>query len=212
MAKKTTGKTGKSVSSSFVNTARRKRRQRIGFAVLTAFLALGLVGSSVFWVFDFGGPTPPEAGQVQQEMPPEQQIADLENRLQEEPDNVSLLGRLAQLYWQTGRGREAVDTYLKALEIKPGDTEMRRDLALTYYLLGDYNDAVQQIEAVLEKDPQDATAYYYLGQFYAYRSDEGRDVDKGIEALEKFVDLRKEGMEVTKARQMIEELKSGHAG
>lgn len=206
MTKKTTGKTGKSVSSSFVNVARRRRRQKIVFAVLTAFLALGLVGSSVFWAIDFNNSPPPEAGQVQQQIPPEQRIADLEAQLQEDPENVSLLGQLAELYWQTGRGREAVDTYNKALELNPGDHALRQDLALAYYLLGDYENAVQQIETVLEKDPQNATAYYYLGQFYAYRSDDGRDIDKGIEALEKFIELRREGLEVDKARQMIREL------
>ncbi|MFA7467419.1 MAG: tetratricopeptide repeat protein [Desulfotomaculaceae bacterium] len=201
------GKSGKNSPFSFVNVARRKKNQKIVFIVLTAFLALGLVGSSVLWLFSPDS-SPADMGQAQQEIPLDQQIAALESQLKDEPQSPELLGQLAELYWQAGRGRDAVDNYLKALEIAPDDIKLRQNLALTYYLLGDYSDAVQQIETVLAKEPQNATAHYYLGQFYAYRSDDGRDVEKGIEALEKFISLSKEGLDVDKAQQMIKELKS----
>lgn len=201
-------KAGKGDPFSFVNVARRKRNQKIVFIVLTAFLALGLVGSSVLYLFSPDNTPPPEAGQVQQEVPLEQQIADLEAQLQEKPRDTSLMVRLAQAYWQAGRGTDAVSTYQKALEIKPGDVQIIQELALTYYLLGEYDDAVKQMETVLAQNPENPTAYYYLGQFYAYRSDDGRDVDKGIQALEKFIELGGEGLDVAKARQMIEELQA----
>ncbi|KJS12000.1 MAG: hypothetical protein JL56_14065 [Desulfotomaculum sp. BICA1-6] len=207
MFKKTSGKSGKSDPFSFVNIARRRKNQKIVFIVLTAFLALGLVGSSLLGLFSPDSNPAQDVGQVQQGIPLDQQIADLEGQLKDKPENPELLGQLAGLYWQAGRGRDAVDNYQKALEIVPDDINLRQDLALAYYLLGDYNDAVQQIETVLVKDPQNATAHYYLGQFYAYRSDDGRDVEKGIEALEKFISLGQEGLDVDKARQMIKELK-----
>lgn len=207
MVNKTSGRSGKSDPFSFVNVARRKKNQKIVFIVLTAFLALGLVGSSLLWLFSPDSSPAQDVGQVQQEIPLDQQIAALEGQLKDKPENPELLGQLAELYWQAGRGRDAVDNYQKALEIVPDDINLRQNLALTYYLLGDYNDAVQQIETVLAKDPQNTTAHYYLGQFYAYRSDDGRDVEKGVEALEKFISLGKEGLDVDKARQMIKELK-----
>jgi len=178
------------------------------FLVLTVFLGLGRVGSSVFWAFDPGSQPPPEASEVQQEMPLEERIADLETRLKEDTRNIQLMKQLASLYWEAGRGEEALETYRRALEIDPGAIDVRRDLALTHYLLGNYDDAVKQIEEVLKQDPQNADAYYYLGQFCAYRSDEGRDVPRGIEMLEKFIEMRGEGLEVEKARQMIDELKN----
>lgn len=208
MVNKISGRSGKKDPFSFVSVARRKKNQKIVFIALTAFLALGLVGSSALWLFS-PDVSPADIGQVQQETSPEQQITALEEQLKDNPENPALLGQLAELYWQAGRGREAVEQYLKALEITPDDTKLRQDLALTYYLLGDYNDAVRQIETVLAGEPQNATAHYYLGQFYAYRSDEGRDVEKGIAELEQFISIAKEGLEVDKAKQMLEELKPG---
>jgi len=207
MVNKTSGKSGKNDPFSFVNVARRKKNQKIVFIVLTAFLALGLVGSSLLWLLSPDSSPAQDVGQVQQQIPLDQQIEALEGQLKDKSESPELLGQLAELYWQAGRGRDAVDNYLKALEIVPDDINLRQNLALTYYLLGDYNDAVQQIETVLAKDPQNATAHYYLGQFYAYRSDDGRDVKKGIEALEKFISLGKEGLDVDKAQQMLKELK-----
>jgi len=208
MVNRTSGKSGKNDPFSFVNVARRKRNQKIVFLVLTAFLALGLVGSSALWLFS-PDTAPADMGQVQQEIPPEQQITALEEQLKDNPEDPALLGQLAELYWQAGRGNDAVEQYLKAVEIVPDDVKLRQDLALTYYLLGDYNDAVRQIEEILTREPQNATAHYYLGQFYAYRSDDGRDVEKGIAELEKFIGIAKEGLEVDKAKQMLEELKPG---
>ncbi len=209
MVNRTSGRSGKNDPFSFVNVARRKKNQKIVFIVLTAFLALGLVGSSVLWLLS-PDIAPADMGQgQQQELPPEQQIAALEEQLKDNPGDPALLRQLAELYWQAGRGRDAVDQYLKAVEILPDDVKLRQDLALTYYLLGDYDDAVRQIEAVLAREPQNATAHYYLGQFYAYRSDGGRDVEKGIAELEKFIGIAGEGLEVDKAKQMLEELKPG---
>jgi cytochrome c-type biogenesis protein CcmH/NrfG len=211
MAKKSTKKTQKGVSSSFVNVAGRKKQQKIVFIILTIVLGVGLVGSSMFWAF--GGSNSitdnSAATETQPEVTAEEQIKNLEAMLKEDPKNTELMGRLAELYWQNGKARQAVDTYSRALEIKPGDVRLRKDLALTYYLMGEYDKAVSEIEEVLKQNSSDAQAHYYLGQFYAYRSDGGRDVDKGIKELEEFVRLQKEGIDVQKARQMIEELKSG---
>lgn len=213
MAKKNTKKTPKGVTSSFVNVAKRKKQQKIVFLILTVVLGVGLVGSSMFWAFggskNVTGNNGTTQTQTGQQVTVEEQIQNLEAELKKDPRNTGLMGRLAELYWQNGNAGQAVDTYTKALEIKPGDGKLRKDLALTYFLMGKYDQAVGEVEQVLKQNPGDAQAHYYLGQFYAYRNDDGRDVDKGIKELEKFVRLQKEGIDVQKARQMIEELKTG---
>ena len=213
MNKKTSDKPDNSMTSSFADLSRKRTRRKLVFLVLTIFIGLGLVGSSFVWIFAPDNKPPQHAaGQAQPGATPEERIAALETRLKEDAGNTELMRQLGGLYWQAGRGAEALEIYLKAVEINPGDSDVRQDLALTYYLLGDYNDAVRQMETILQRDSANEVAYFYLGQFYAYRSDEGRDVDKGIEALEKFISLRQEGLEVEKARGMIEELKAGNAG
>ncbi len=215
MAKKNTRKSGKSISSSsFVNMAKRKKQQKIVFGILTFVLGAGLVGSSMFWAF--GGRTSfnpkPKAAGAQQQVTVQEQIADLEKQLQEDPKNTRLMGRLASLYWNAGQSQRAAEIYQQALEIKPDDHKLRKDLALTYYLMGEYDKAVHQMEVVVRSNPEDAEAHFLLGQFCAYRSDGGRDVERGIAELETFIRLRKEGIDVQKAQQMIDELKAGQAG
>lgn len=209
MTKKNSAKTTKSVSS-FVHVARRSKKQRIVFIIFTIVMGVGLVGSSMMWAF---GPSGDEGKQANTNLPPamavSERITGLEGQLKEDPQNVGLMGQLAELYWQNGEAEKAVETYLKALGIKPSDAKLSKDLALAYYLMGDYNNAVASLEQTLKQNAGDAEAYYYLGQFYAYRSDGGQDIEKGIQALEEFVRLQKEGLDVQKAQQMIDELKSG---
>ncbi|WP_027364449.1 tetratricopeptide repeat protein [Desulfotruncus alcoholivorax] len=199
---------------SFINVAKRKKQQKIVFLVLTVVLGVGLIGSSMFWAFGSRNNIPNNSSETtaQQQQQPEvsidKQIADLEKQVKEKPDDSDLLGKLAALYWQNGNGQQAVETYKKALEIKPGDGKISKDLATTYYLMGQYDNAISQVEQVVKQTPADAEAHYLLGQFYAYRGDDKREVQKGIKELEEFVKLQKEGLDVDKARQMIQALKA----
>jgi len=210
MAQKHTKRPSTRFTSSFVNTARRKKQQKIVFGILTVILGLGLVGSSMFWAFGGKGdlPTDPRAADVQPEPTLEEKIAELEAQLKEDPQSYRLMLELAGLYRDGGKFQMAVDTYLKAMKINSEDANLRKDLASTYFLMGEYDQAVNRVEEVLKQKPDDAEAHYLLGQFYAYRSDDGRDVERGIRELEEFVRLQKTGLHVDKARQYIEELKA----
>ncbi|SFG88368.1 Tetratricopeptide repeat-containing protein [Desulfotomaculum arcticum] len=199
---------------SFVNIAKRKKQQKIVFVILTIVLGVGLVGSSMFWAFGSRSNMPQNSDtataqqQQQSEESIDKQITDLEKQVKEKPEDLELLARLAGLYWQNGKGQQAVETYQKALEIKPGDVKLGKDLASTYYLMGQYDHAISQAEQVIKQAPSDAEAHYLLGQFYAYRGDDKRDVQKGLTELEEFIKLQKEGLDVDKAQQMIQSLKA----
>ncbi len=195
---------------SFVNLSRKKKRQKIVFGILAAILGAGLVGSSMFWAFGGSSLLPnAKSADVQQTGGIDQQIADLEAQLKGDQQNTALMDRLAKLYRDNGDDQKAVDTYIKALSIKPGDVDMHKALGEAYFLIGNYNQAVVQMQKAIELKPEDAYAHYYAGQFYAFRSDEGRNVAKGIEELKEFIRIQKEGPDVEKAKQYIEELQAG---
>lgn len=196
-------------SGYFANLSKKKKRQRIAIGILAVVLGVGLVGSSMIGLFSGGNNTPSSAADVQQAGAADQKIADLEAQLKEDPQNAALMGQLAKLYRDNGDGPKAVDTFVKALKIKPDDVDMHKELSVTYFLIGDYDQATDQVQQALKLKPEDAYAHYYAGQFYAFRSDEGRDVVKGIKELKEFVRLRKEGSDVEKAKQYIEELQAG---
>ncbi|AGL03911.1 tetratricopeptide repeat protein [Desulfoscipio gibsoniae] len=195
---------------SFTNLSRKKKQQKIIFGILAVVLGVGLVGSSMFWAFgDNNIPSKSKVADVQQGDTIDQKIADLEAQLKEDQQNTALMGQLAGLYRDSGNAQKAVETYVKALKIKPDDVDMHKELSVTYFLIGDYDNAEDQVQQALKLKPDDAYAHYYAGQFYAFRSDEGRDVAKGIKELEEFVRLRKEGPDVEKAKQYIKELQDG---
>lgn len=176
---------------------RRKKRQKIVFIILTVFLSVGLLGSSVVW---FGGnyfSPPPESAQVSA---PERTISDLEARVKENPHDLPALAELARAYAEAGRLPEACQTYEKALAQKPDDSNLRLGLARSSFLLGDYDEAIAHVQEEIKRNPDNPEAHYLYGQVLA--AGKG-DYERGIKELEKFIALAKTGDDVARARQMI---------
>lgn len=185
----------------FLSTKRSRRKQKTVFLITAIFLAAGLVASSMAGIFS-GSSHDDQARAVTE---PEQTIAELEKQVQENPQDVILLGKLARAYKDNGQVEKAEETYLKALQVDPGSS-LRTELAFMYFLQGKNQQAVAQMEEELERHPDNLTARYYLGQFLAYGLEE---YTRAVEELRAFVDAagKVEGMEVDvqKARQMIKE-------
>ncbi|MBE3587329.1 MAG: tetratricopeptide repeat protein [Thermoanaerobacteraceae bacterium] len=179
--------------------AHRKRRQRMVFIVLTVFLSLGLLGTSIGWLFDRPSSAPP-AGTVPPA--PDQLIADLESRAKANPNDAAIAAQLARAYQDAGKIEQAVQAYQKALQLDPSSSEIRVNLALDQFLLGQYDQAADNLKEEISRNPGNALAHYYYGQVLALGKGDYR---KGIEELQKYVDLAKDGDDVAKAKQMIQE-------
>lgn len=178
---------------------RQKRRQKILYIVLTALLSVGLLGSSVVW---FGGNY--FSALFQQDQPQRESIADLEAKVKANPDDPKALTALARAYFNAGRLQEARDTYEKALEKSPEDGGLALELAMTCFLSGDYDRAAARLEEELKRNPENKEALYLYGQVLALGKNDYR---QGIAQLEKFIEVAKEGEDVDRARQMIDEWK-----
>ncbi|MEW6424609.1 MAG: tetratricopeptide repeat protein [Bacillota bacterium] len=178
---------------------RRKRRQKIVFIVLTVFLSVGLLGSSIVW---FGGgyfSPPPENAQV---FPQPEDVAGLEARAKENPADPQVLTALARAYFNAGRLQDSRQTYEKALAQKPDDGALRCELAMTCFLLSDYDRAIAVLEEEIRLHPDNPEARYLYGQVLAVGK---QDYRRGIQELEQFIALAKTGEDVARARQMIAE-------
>ncbi len=175
----------------------RKRRQKIVFIVLTIFLSLGLLSSSVVWLGgDYFSPPPPN------EPAEGDTVADLEARVKEKPDDPQALAALARAYFEAGRLDQAQQTYEKALAQNPDDGALRLELAMTSFLRSDYDKAAAVLEEEIKRHPDHAEAHYLYGHVLAVGK---KDYAHGIQELEKFIDLAKTGDDVTRARQRIAE-------
>lgn len=181
---------------------RRRKRQKIVFIMLAVVLSVGLIGSSAMWVGGdyFSLPEEKKTGLDN----PQETVSSLEAKAKENPGDVQALVGLARAYTDTGRLKEALETYEKAVAQKPDDSSLRLELAFSSFLSNDYNKAITNLEEEIKRHPANKEAYYLYGYVLA----EGKkDYQGGIQQLEKFIELAKEGDDVVKARQTIEEWK-----
>lgn len=70
-------------------------------------------------------------------------------------------------YLQSYQPHQAVFDCQLALELNPNNTEARLNLGLSYYRLGNYQEALQNYQQVIKANPNDYRAYYNKGLVYA---------------------------------------------
>lgn len=99
---------------------------------------------------------------------------------------------------------EAVEMYRKALEIDLDHAKATNKLAIVLLHLGELGEAEAVLTARMRRHPDEAPAYFTLGEVYAKQE----KYQQGIEAFEKFLELAPAGdSDISKARQQIRWLK-----
>jgi len=192
--------------SFFINATKNRKKQKLIFLVTAIFLAAGLVGSTLIGVFGSRQQENATAAQAPQSI--SEKVAELENQVEENPDDAAILARLAQAYYQNDQVDKSLETYQKALNIDPGNSDFRTSLATTYFLENQFDKAVAEMKNEIKNNPDNDEAHYYLGVFLAYG--QGK-YSQGIEELKVFVDeadAEANAVELAKAKQMIEEIQN----
>lgn len=205
----------------------RKRRPfiKIGLWILVGMIVVGLLGSTLAWYLS------PESEQQQQttEMPSEEDIFTAEIEKQEalreqyeemlasKPEDLTVLTgyarvemRLGELYLQSqkeSQGKEAFQRaatlYQRVLE-KEDDLQLRLELASAYQLLSDDSKAEEELNKILEQEPDNINALAQKGILLESRE----DWDGAITAWESVADSP-QADEMTKeiAEARIKEIK-----
>jgi len=100
-------------------------------------------------------------------LPQERQQPEEEAKLREAfkraPNDPSYAARLGSLLSAQNRLQEAAFFFEKALNLNPGNIDIRRDLAATYWQLGELVDARKNLESVLKARPDDTWGILLLG-------------------------------------------------
>lgn len=113
--------------------------------------------------------------QGDQPLAPEEEIAEIEKFLQEEPDDFQARCRLGELYFSKGRLDDALTEVKKAIEMAEGlRAEMNRSLAMYYSNLGTIyatkgmmEEAEAEFKKALDVYAHDVLALFNLGRVYA---------------------------------------------
>lgn len=104
------------------------------------------------------------------------------------PDNKDMYEinlRLGWLSYLSGNFTESTSYYAKAVELKPLSVEARFGYIYPASSLGNWEQVKNQYEKILEIDPQNTRANYYLGMIYYGRE----DYQSAYKYFEKVVNL-----------------------
>jgi tetratricopeptide (TPR) repeat protein len=122
----------------------------------------------------------------------EEAVAEYEQALEIEPENVDILSNLGVAYYNLGQLDKAIEQYSKAIDTAPKDADIRSNLAAAYVQKYQTGGALDQLEKALEEyqtavelNPSLAEASFGLGVVYTLL---GRN-DDAIQAFEQFQEL-----------------------
>ncbi len=85
-------------------------------------------------------------------------IAEVEKLLVSDPNNVDLLDWLAFMYYSNNEIDKAIDTYKKALSIKPTNENQHYYLGNSYFKKGQFEDAKREWNEVIRLKPNSKIA------------------------------------------------------
>lgn len=179
----------------------RRKNQKLVFWVLTVFIGVSLMGSSVVWSGLFStppAPTEPAAGGERSQ--PSATLDELAKIVEANPRDVSAYLRLGAACLEQGEVDRAVAAYEKVLALDPGNVAARLSLSEIYLSQEKPDEALAQLNAILATDPDHLTALYRRGLLLGLVKGEK---DAGAADLERFVRLAGEGQEAAYARSLI---------
>ena len=136
------------------------------------------------------------------------EVAVLENMIQQNPDDNPSRIRLGNLYLEAGHDDQALPLFRAALERDPGETHARLHFAQTLANLGRLDEAVNEYQSVLDNDPGHPQALLGLGRVRLYAQ---QDINGGLEAWDELVRVAPNSQEAESIRDELEALKSAHA-
>jgi tetratricopeptide (TPR) repeat protein len=126
---------------------------------------------------------------VQQGMNHSVLITELKARLKESPDDMELMTRLADTYFDLKKFDEAVVYYKKVAETKPSGADIYNDIGLSLHYLGSSAEGLKYIDEGISKNPYHQRIWLTKGFILAYGMG---DLDGAKEAWEKTKALNPE--------------------
>jgi len=137
-----------------------------------------------------------------------QEVAALQNMIEQNPDDNESRVRLGNLYLESGHDDQAAPLFREALEREPSNNHARLHMAQALANLGRLDEAVAEYDAVLANEPGNPQALLGLGRVRLYAQ---QDITGGLEAWEELMRVAPNSREAESIRDELEALKSAHA-
>lgn len=199
-------------------------RERIGFWVrlvaillafffIASFIFVGLGTNVSYNLFDLIGGEDQTPGE--QTTDPEDQIAEAEKELEENPNDPDAIKELAALYYQDGRYDDAARVLERGREVAPKDEEIAFTLGQVYLQAaqstpgeeqkGLYEQAGDAFAQAVELEPGNEDAYLFAGESY----DRAGQTAEAIKYYNGYLDREPEGEQAEAVKERISALLEG---
>ena len=139
----------------------------------------------------------------------DRKAAPLLEKLKSSPADAAVLTQLGALYSSAHQFPQSADYYRKALQSDPKSLSTRTQLASVLYYNGDVDEALRQLQLVLQTDPKNANALFNMGMMKWKGKD---DAPGAIAAWEELLRSNPNLDRKSTVEQMIAEAKSQPAG
>ena len=129
----------------------------------------------------------------------------VEERLDEDPDDLEALIFLGNANYDITRFDQAIDYYVRILIIDPSNFHIRTDLSTSYYGLGQVDKALEEVRVVLDQNPRHETALYNLGLILLEAK---KDQEGAIKSWERLLSEHPDSRKSQELRDTIRELEA----
>lgn len=135
----------------------------------------------------------------------QQKITELKKIVATDPTNFQAWVILGNEYFDSNQLMDAIETYDKALEIRPDSPDVLTDQGVMFKRLGWFDRAIGNFNKANEVDPNHATSVYNLGIVYRY---DLQDFPKAQEVWKRFLEISPTGPGSDRVRQDLEFLRT----
>lgn len=128
------------------------------------------------------------------------EINSLEEKVNNNPENLDALLSLSHLLNDSGFYKKAIESYNKYLIKVPDNVNVIVDLGVCYFQLGNYNSAIKTIERGISLNPKHQIAHFNLGIINSANG----DIAKSKEYFKKAVKLNPNSEIGIKAQNLLD--------
>ncbi len=187
------------------------QRDKAFLLIIVAFLAgfiIGAVSGIKFYGAQRGetSSSTPQEGPVSPQVKANlvQEIAQLEEALKRDPENLQALVSLGNAYFDTNQYNKAIETYQKALKIDPKNADVRTDMGIMYRSIKDYDAAVREFRQAAKDNPAHVNSRFNLA---IVLQNDKKDIPAAIAAWEDFLRVAPTDERAVMAKAQLEQLK-----
>lgn len=131
-----------------------------------------------------------------------QRQVSLLNTLKSNPNNIGALIGLGDMYFEAKMWNEASKLYARALAINPSNWNVKANLAITLFNVGNKDEAISILRSITKDNPKHSMAHFNLGAMLSQLS-ERKVLSEAINHYQAYLKLEPSGRYSSEAKSNI---------